>query len=109
MRICMTVYMLYCTAVGTAVGTAVDTATSTAETTPLLLTRFSGIRRKEHPAVKMLRGLSPIDCDSFKQERPWWKVIIIIKVLCYSLCMELPLCVCVCVRACVRACVYHIR
>ena len=71
-------FMYVCIHMGiyTAVGTAEITPT-----TPLLVTRFSSIKRKEHSAVKMLRGLSPIDCDSFKQERPWWKIITIIKVL----------------------------
>lgn len=49
------------------------------ESTPLLLRRFTNIKKKEHPAMKMLKGLSPID-DNFKHERLWWKIVIIIKV-----------------------------
>ena len=72
----------------------------TGESTPLLLTRFSDVKKKEHPVMKMLKGLSPID-SSFKHERLWWKILIIIKVL-YNV-ASVCVCVCVCVR--VRVCV----
>ena len=53
----------------------------TAETTPLLPAHYSDIVIKKHPVVKMLEGLSPIDCSSFKDKRLWWKIIIVTKVM----------------------------
>ena len=80
------------------------------ETTPLLPSMFRPVDKPDHPAIKMLKALSPIDSD-FKYQRIWWKILTIIKVCAWvCVCKYAYVSVCVCVHeckyACVRACVH---
>ncbi|XP_065889896.1 mitochondrial sodium/calcium exchanger protein-like [Dysidea avara] len=48
------------------------------ENTPLIPPFFRPVEKPDHPAVKMLKALSPIDSD-FKYQKIWWKILTIVK------------------------------
>jgi len=75
-----------------------------AENTPLLPLMFRPVEKPDHPAVIMLKALSPIDSD-FKQQRIWWKILTIVKVCVFILCVHVWVCMCACMCEWVCLCV----
>jgi len=71
---------------------------------------FRPVEKPDHPAIKMLKALSPIDSD-FKQQKIWWKILTIVKVCMYCVCFACVsmcgccACMCVCVCMCSSVCI----